>query len=233
MGKYAIGENTDGVTAVAAVYTGIKGLKLQAWDYYAHDILNAIYAEANYGWSYQSGVAPYVAAQWINERDVGSNNVISKVQSDFIAAKAGVKVANFDVYTAVSQNSKDSGSATNGGTISPWGGMPAYTQGMVTRHQFMAGTDAWKLAGSYDWKNLGVNLNTGVYYTQFKMDKLNGYSANYEWTAKESGFDIIYNPETFKKLQLRLRANYADNFFQNSAGSVSWDEYRFIANYNF
>jgi hypothetical protein len=65
------------------------------------------------------------------------------------------------------------------------------------------------------------------------MDKLNGYSANYEWTAKESGFDIIYNPETFKKLQLRLRANYADNFFQNSAGSVSWDEYRFIANYNF
>jgi hypothetical protein len=166
MGKYAIGENTDGVTAVAAVYTGIKGLKLQAWDYYAHDILNAIYAEANYGWSYESGVAPYVAAQWINERDVGSNNVINKVQSDFIAAKAGVKVANFDVYGAVSQNSKDAGSAANGGTISPWGGMPAYTQGMVTRHQFMAGTDALKLAGSYEWKNLGINLNTGVYYTQ-------------------------------------------------------------------
>lgn len=233
MGKYAIGQNTDGVSAVAAVYTGIKGLKLQVWDYYAHDILNAIYAEANYGWSYTSGVAPYVSAQWINERDVGSNNVINKVESDFIAAKMGVKVANFDLSAAVSHNTKDADSAANGGTISPWGGMPAYTQGMVTRHQFMAGTDALKVAASYDWKNFGMNLNTGVYYTEFDMDQLNGYSTNYAWTAKESGFDIIFNPQTFKNLQLRLRANYADDFYQSSTGSVSWDEYRFIANYNF
>ncbi|MFH0710044.1 MAG: OprD family outer membrane porin [Pseudomonadota bacterium] len=232
MGKYAIGQNTDGVTAVAAVYTGIKGLKLQLWDYYAHDILNAVYGEANYGWSYDSGVAPYVAAQWINERDVGSS-LINKVDSDFIGAKMGVKVANFDLSAAVSHNSKDASSAVSGGTISPWGGMPAYTQGMVTRHQFLAGTDAMKIAGSYDWKNFGINLNTGVYYTEFDMDKLNGYSTNYAWTAKESGFDIIFNPQTIKNLQLRLRANYADDFYQNATGSVSWDEYRFIANYNF
>ncbi len=233
MGKYAIGESTGGVSVAAAVYTGVKGLKLQLWDYYAHDILNAIYAEANYGWSYSNGVTPYVAVQWINERDVGSNSVISKVESDFIAAKAGIKVANFDLYGAVSHNSKDDDAAINGGTITPWGGMPAYTQGMVTRHQFMAGTDAWKVAGSYDWKDLGVNLSTGIYYTSFKMDALNGYAINYAWTAKESGFDIIFNPQTFKNLQLRLRANYTDDFYAQSAGSISWDEYRFIANYNF
>ena len=69
------------------------------------------------------------------------------------------------MYTALSPIiSKDSSSAINGGTITPWGGMPAYTQGMVTRHQFMAGTDAYKVAGSYDWKDFGVNLSTGVYY---------------------------------------------------------------------
>lgn len=234
MGKYAIGRDTDGVTVVAAVYTGIKGLKLQVWDYYAHDILNAVYAEANYGWSYDSGVAPYVAAQWINESDVGSSYA-GNVNSDYIGAKMGVKVANFDLSAAVSHNSKDSdtNNATRGGTISPWGGMPAYTQGMVTRHQFMAGTDALKVAASYDWKNFGVNLNTGVYYTEFDMDKLNGYSTNYAWTAKESGFDVIFNPQAVKNLQLRLRANYADDFYQASTGSVSWDEYRFIANYNF
>jgi hypothetical protein len=237
MGKYAIGVDTDGVSVAAAIYSGIPGLKLQIWDYYAHDILNAIYAEANYGWSMANGVAPYVAAQWINERDVGSNTVaaVQKVESDFIAAKAGIKVANFDIYGAISHNSKDSdaNNGTHGGTISPWGGMPAYTQGMVTRHQFMAGTDAWKVAGSYDWKNFGINLNTGVYYTEFDMDKLNGYSANYAWTAKEKGFDIIFNPQTIKNLQLRLRANYTDDFYQAANGSVSWDEYRFIANYNF
>jgi len=233
MGTYAIGQRTDGVSVAAVVYTGIKGLKLQLWDYYAHDILNAVYSEANYGWSYPNGVAPYLAAQWINERDIGSSYA-GNVNSDFVAAKMGVKVANFDLSAAVSRNSKeDTATAVNGGTISPWGGMPAYTQGMVTRHQFMAGTDAMKIAGSYDWKNFGVNLNTGVYYTEFDMDKLNGYSASYAWTAKESGFDIIFNPQAVKNLQLRLRANYADDFFQNATGAVSWDEYRFIANYNF
>lgn len=233
MGGYAIGDNTAGVSVAAAIYSGIPGLKLQLWDYYAHDILNAVYAEANYGISLSNGVAPYVAAQWINERDVGSNKTINKVDSDFIGAKAGVKVANFDLSAAISHNSKDSSSAANGGTISPWGGMPAYTQGMVTRHQFMAGTDAWKAAAGYDWKSFGVNLNTSVYYAEYDMDKLNGYSANYDWKASESGFDIIFVPESIKKLQLRVRANFADDFFQNTSGSVSWDEYRFIANYNF
>lgn len=233
MGKYAVGQNTGGVSVAAAIYSGIPGLKLQLWDYYAHDILNAIYAEANYGWSYTNGVAPYVAAQYIKEDNVGSDYA-GEVNSDFIGAKAGVKVANFDIYGAVSHNSKDSSAAaTNGGTISPWGGMPAYTQGMVTRHQFMAGTDAWKAAVSYDWKNFGVNLNTSVYYTEFDMDTLNGYSTNYAWTAKEKGFDVIFNPQTIKNLQLRLRANYTDDFYEVSTGSVSWDEYRFIVNYNF
>ncbi|MDD5051652.1 MAG: OprD family outer membrane porin [Sulfuricurvum sp.] len=232
MGTYAIGDSTSGVTTAAAIYSGIPGLKLQVWDYYARDILNAVYGEANYGWSAGS-VAPYVAAQYINERDVGSNNVITKVKSDFMAAKVGAKVANFDIYGAISHNSKDASAAANGGTISPWGGMPAYTQGMVTRHQFMAGTNAMKVAGNYNWKDFGINLNTGVYYATFKMDALNGYSANYAWTAKESGFDMIFSPEKIKNLQLRLRANYADNFFQASTGGMSWDEYRFIVNYNF
>ncbi len=233
MGSYAIGDSTSGVTAVAAIYSGIPGLKLQLWDYYAYDILNAVYAEANYSQSLGS-VTPYISAQYINERDVGNNNMPnSKVKSDFTAAKVGVKVANFDVYAAVSHNSKDTSTAANGGTISPWGGMPAYTQGMVTRHQFMAGTDAWKLSAAYDWKDFGTNLTTSIYYASFNMDALNGYSANHEWTAKESGFDIAFTPQAVKNLQLKLRANFADDFYQSTTGSVSWNEYRFIANYNF
>ncbi len=54
MGTVALGDNdlngdgstdnsTAGVTALAAVYTGIEGLKVQAWDYIAWDILNAVY----------------------------------------------------------------------------------------------------------------------------------------------------------------------------------------------
>jgi hypothetical protein len=234
MGEWAIGRESDGVSVAAVTYSGIKGLKLQLWDYYAHDILNAVYAEANYGWSYASGIAPYAAVQYIREDNVG-NDYAGKVESDFVGAKLGVKFANFDISGAVSHNSKqDATYAANGGTISPWGGMPAYTQGMVTRHQFMAGTDAWKVAASYDWKDAGINLNTGVYYAEFDMDPLNGYSdAAASDKSTEAGFDIIYNPQSVKNLQLRLRGNFPRDFKEANAGDTSWDEYRVIANYNF
>lgn len=228
MGTYAINQNTSGVSVAAAIYAGVPGLKLQLWDYYAHDILNALYAEASYGWKYESGIAPYTAVQYIKEDDIG-NDYAGKVNSDFISAKAGIKVANFDLSAAVSHNSKDNGATINGGTISPWGGMPAYTQGMVTRHQFMAGTDAWKIAGNYDWKDMGINLNTGVYYVEYDMDSLNGYVANRVWTASESGFDMIYYPQSVKNLQLRFRGNFPREF----SYGTDWDEYRVIANYNF
>ncbi|MDD5399916.1 MAG: porin, partial [Sulfurimonas sp.] len=69
------------------------------------------------------------------------------------------------------------------------------------------------------------------YYAKFDMAKYNGYTYD---NASESGFDIIYNPSIVKNLQLRLRANYANDFNVNAAGATtSWDEYRFIANYNF
>ncbi len=229
MGEYAIGQNTDGVSVAAAIYSGIPGLKVQLWDYYAHDILNAIYAEANYGWSYGSGIAPYAGVQYIKEDDAG-NEYAGKVNSDFIAAKVGAKIGNCDVSVALSHNSKDSAAAINGGTITPWGGMPAYTQAMVSRHQFMAGTDTWKAAAAYDWKETGTNLNTGVYYVSFDMDPLSGYDTlKRAWTASEYGFDMIYYPQTVKNLQLRFRGNYQRDY---SIGSDR-DEYRLIANYNF
>jgi hypothetical protein len=239
MGTYAIGDSTAGVSVLSATYTGIKGLKLQVWDYYAHDILNAIYAEANYGWSYGNGISPYVGVQWINERDVGSNNAnvaygLNKIESDFVAAKIGLKVANFDLSAAISHNTKDADAAVNGGTITPWGGMPAYTQGMVTRHQFLAGTDAWKVAAGYDWKDYGINLNTSGYYASFDMDRLNGYShASASENSSEFGFDMIYNPQLIKNLQLRFRGNFPRDFQERTSGSFDWDEYRVIANYNF
>lgn len=235
MGTYAIGKSTKGVTTVGAIYSGIPGLKLQLWDYYAYDILNAIYAEANVEWKclISDAIKPYAGVQYIKEDDVGKKYA-TKVNSDFIAAKAGAKFNNFDLSFALSHNSKDSSAKINGGTITPWGGMPAYTQGMVTRHQFMAGTDAWKVAGNYNWKDFGVNLNTALYYAEFDMDKLNGYSdATASDKATEAGFDIIYNPEAVKNLQLRFRGNFPRHFKETTAGNMGWNEYRFIANYNF
>lgn len=235
MGTWAIGESTDGVTVLSATYAGIEGMKIQAWDYYAWDILNALYLQADYGWTcrFNDAIKPYVSAQLIKEESVG-DELAGTVDSLYWGVKAGAKFADANVYAAYSQNGSDADKTFNGATITPWGGMPAFTQGMVTRHMFLAGTETWKIAGSYDFKESGVNMNAAVYYVAFDMDELNAYAVDTAWTASESGFDIKYYPEAVKNLQLRLRGNFPRAFKELAgADQVDWNEYRFIVNYNF
>lgn len=237
MGSYAVGKKTDGVSVLAATYTGIKGLKLQVWDYYAYDILNALYAEVDYKMELGS-VKPFAAVQFIKEDSVGDKQLKAvggdgKIDSTYWGAKAGASIENFTAYVAYSQTGANSaGDAAYANAIaSPWGGMPAYTQGMVTRHQFLAGTKAYKIAASYNFKAFGPDFTTALYYANYDMDKYNGYTHN---DASESGFDLIYNTGFVKNLQLRLRGNYARDFNVNTIGeTTSWNEYRFIVSYKF
>jgi len=234
-GEYAVGKKTDGVSILAATYSGVENLKLQLWDYYAYDILNVVYAQADYKWNclLTDSVKPFASAQLIKENGVG-DEIVGEVNGLYWGAKVGASVENFTAYVAYSQTSKnDAGEdSLENAIISPWGGMPAFTQGMVTRHVFLAGTKATKLAASYNWKAFGPDLTTIAYYAAYDMDKNNGYTYG---DAAETGFDIIYKPEFVKNLNLRLRGNFADDFkVEDETGdTIGWNEYRFIANYNF
>ena len=240
MGTYAFGESTGGVTMASATYTGIKNLKLDFWDYYAHDIMNTIYAEANYSWKclFTDSIKPFAGIQVIKQDDVGSSVLKSQggdgsIDSLYTALKLGAKVKSFTAYAAYSETSKNSDGdrSYKNAIITPWGGMPAYTQGMVTRHMFLAGTKASKVAASYNFKEDGVNLDASVYYTTFSMRKNNGYTHG---DANESGFDLIYYPSMVKKLQVRFRGNYPRSFNVSASGAkTGWAEHRFILNYNF
>ncbi|HEY9191204.1 MAG TPA: OprD family outer membrane porin [Sulfurovum sp.] len=239
MGTVALGYNdfngdgstdnkTDGVTAAAAIYKGIDGLTLQAWDYYAHDILNAVYLQADYGWKclLNENVTMNASAQYIGQSDVG-DALAGKVDSDYWAVKLGASLGALSAYVAYSQTGESDG-ATGGGIISPWGGMPAFTQGMVTRHQFFSDTDSWKVAGTYKLNELlDADVKASLFYTEFDVGATNSYAEGTAWTATESGFDIEY--QATKALNLRFRGNFPNKFHP----TASWDEYRLIANYNF
>ncbi|OHD87711.1 MAG: hypothetical protein A2Y52_00325 [Sulfuricurvum sp. RIFCSPLOWO2_02_43_6] len=232
MGVAALGEGTDtnGVTAVAAIYKGLPNTTLQLWDYYAHDILNALYAQANVTWGcpLNSDIKMTGSAQLIQESDVG-DNLAGEVDSLYWGVQLAAKYGNVNAAVAYSQNDESDTATIKGGTITPWGGMPAFTQGMVTRHQFMSGTDAWKVSGGYNFKDMGANVTASAYYASFDVGSKGGYTTG---KTTEPGFDIIWNPEAVKNLQLRLRGNFPDKF-KNAAEDTSWDEYRVIANYNF
>jgi imipenem/basic amino acid-specific outer membrane pore len=235
MGDYAVGENTAGVSVLSATYTGIENLKVQLWDYYAHDILNAVYGELNFSWNclVTDIVKPSAGIQVIKQNAVGDKHA-GDVDSLYVAGKINFNVENFNLTLAYSQTGKNNAteSALNNAIITPWGGMPAYTQGMVTRHMFLAGTDAMKVSGSYNFKDMGAKVNAAAYYTEFDMDANSGYGI--ERTASEAGFDVIYYPEFVKNLQLRARGNFPRTFHENDAEKTTgWSEYRLIANYNF
>lgn len=233
MGVIALGVGTDtnGVTAGAVMYKGIENLKLQAWDYYAHDIANVLYLQADYKWNclLNNDIKMSASAQYINESDIG-DKLAGKIDSNYWAVKLGAAYGALSGYIAYSQTGESLGSAANGGILSPWGGMPAFTQGMVTRHQFFADTDSFKVASTYNFSEMtGLNLKASAFYTSFDVGANATYAAGLKST--EAGFDIIY--QATNDLQLRFRGNFPEKFGKTANGTYDWDEYRFIVNYNF
>jgi len=238
MGTYATGTSTSGVTFGSVTYTGIKGLKVQLWDYYAHDISNSIYGQADLKWNclFSDSVKPFASVQVIKQSDVG-DKLLGKLDGTLVGGKIGAKVNNVTAYVAYTQTGKNSSSeAASGGyensIVTMWGGMPGFTQGMVTRHMFLAGTKATKVGAVYNFKDLGANATAAVYYLSHKMDENSGYGVSRR--ATEPGFDIKYYPEAVKNLQVRLRGNFPRKFAESTSGTkTGWNEYRFIVNYNF
>lgn len=236
IGKYAFGKSTSGITMANVTYSGIDGIKLDLWDYYAHDIANIIYAEANFAWKclISDAIKPYAGVQYIQENSI-KDEIAGDIDSKYIAAKLGFKVSNFDLMLAYSKTGKNDSTNNNNNRhdaiLSPWGGMSAYTQGMVTRHQYMAGTEAKKVSLAYNFKDLGVDLTTLGYYSRFDMDKNSGYGISRD--ASEAGFDLIHNVKAVQNLQVRFRGNFPRGFAESATGTTGWDEYRFIVNYNF
>jgi hypothetical protein len=193
MGVVALGagNGTDGVTVGAIIYKGIDNLTLQAWDYYAWDLMNSIYLQADYGWNclLNENIKMNASAQYINQSDVGDNLAGialggGDVDSNYWGVKLGASTGALSGYFAYSTT--DSDTADNQGIITPWGGMPAFTQGMVTRHQFFNDTDTWKVAATYKLNDLlDANVKASVFYAEFDVGAANSYSPGNAWTATE------------------------------------------------
>jgi len=233
IGEYAIGIKTDGITLAGVKYAGIKNLKLQAWDYYVHDILNAIYLQGDLGFT-AGPVKLKVSAQYVKENDVGNGLKeatlgFDEVDSSYAAVKFGAKYGSVSGYVAYSATGSDADNPEGSSIINMWGSTTGFTGGMVSHHEFYSDTKTWKTVLAYNFKKLGLNANASFYYCNFDLGENNGYKPGTAWTAKESGFDIKYYPSSVKNLQLRFRGNFPRDFVPG----LDWDEYRLIANYNF
>ena len=245
LGQATVGKNTTGVTSFLIKYTN-DYFHIRLSDDYAWDLYNTLYVDAGLSWNclLNDNIHPFLQAQFIKQNSLGghymqylSDSNDGTINSIYEGVKVGAKYAGFTAYLAYSQTGKNSvadkqNNPYKNAIITQFGGMPAYTAGMVTRHQFLAGAKASKLAAEYSFKQEGVNLVTSMYYISVKMDKNSGFGV--ARTSKEPGFDIKYSPKSLKKLQLRVRGNFPRNFSEATpSSSKGWNEYRFIANYTF
>jgi imipenem/basic amino acid-specific outer membrane pore len=194
--------DTAGVTSIGIDYK--KGnLQARIWDYYAHEMYNTIYADAEY--KLNAGPAKVsLGAQLLtqsdlsdfatsaggsflkNEREVTHPNRTklykTKLSEDGqidamvwgLQAKASIDSWGFNAaYT----------DSTDGHVINAWGGDPLYTGSIFTRNNYRADTSAYKVGGEYDFSNLGIkglkfSINHAEYDSNIKTTaiSLNGTS---------------------------------------------------------
>jgi hypothetical protein len=176
MGKTA-NMDTAGVTALGIDYTQ-GDLKLRAWDYYAHEIYNTIYADAEY--KINTGSAKVtLGAQILKQDDVGdftsssgatqlktlrtlktpsgTNVYNTKISADgsidalLWGAKAQAEVGDFTFMAAFNKNE-------DGHVINTWGGDPGYTSTQFGRNEYRADTTAYKLGAEYNLQSFVPGL---------------------------------------------------------------------------
>lgn len=167
--------DTSGVTSIGVDYK--KGpLQARIWDYYAHEMYNTLYADAEY--KLDAGPAKVtLGAQILKQDDVG--NFASSAGGTALNGLKMVKTpSGTNLYsTRLSQDKTIDATvyglqakaaigdwsfnaaytdSTDGHVINAWGGDPLYTSTIFTRNNYRADTSAYKVGGEYDFGNLGI-----------------------------------------------------------------------------
>lgn len=243
---YDIGDR--GVYVVAAVNSSIKDLTLQAWDYYATDVVNAIYLQADYKLGLAKDMDLNLAGQYYNMSGMGKTKDLlkdaglGKLDYSVYGAKASlstpVGLTPYLAYNAVSEQ-KDN----NGGTevFGAWGGYPEFAIGEETWYNSfgttvagstarssMNGAQVWKVGADYSLDKLGLGDRVfGIGYTKF--DLKNKYNGNADSDATAMDFSYTCKGALVKNLDARIVYSTFD--MKGSASDAA--KLKATLNYNF
>lgn len=228
--------DTSGVTALGIDYK--KGnLQARLWDYYAHEMYNTIYADAEYKMNVgaakvtlgaqmlkQDDIADFTsstgAAELTKLRTVGfptsgplyKTKISEDGQIDAMVwglqAKAAISDWSFNAaYT----------DSTDGHVINAWGGDPLYTGTIFTRNNYRADTQAYKVGAEYDFSSLGIKgLKFSINHAEYDSDVQTWTNATTkgairEEQSSETDYMLHYAVPSVKGLWFRLFHVQRDN----------------------
>lgn len=249
MSKAALGAATDanvngahvgdkGVYVAAAINSSIKNLTLQAWDYYALDVVNAVYLQADYKLGVAKDMDLGLAAQYYNMQGIGETKDLlvqlaaGKVDYSVFGAKASlstpVGLTPYVAYNKVSEQDD-----RNGGTFvfGAWGGYPEFAiaeEFWYNSGVNMNGANVWKVGVDYSLEKLGLGARTiGLGYTNF--DAKDKYNGNVDADAKV--LDVIYTCSGALVKNLDAKIAYTSIDRKDSANDRQ--VFKAVLNYNF
>ena len=237
LGHGQVGEK--GVYAAAAINSSIKDLTLQVWEYYAADVVNAVYLQADYKLGLGAGTTVNLAAQYYNMQGIGKTKdllkdaALGKVDYNVYGAKANIETSvGLTPYVAYNKVSEQKDGA-NGGTFvfGAWGGYPEFA--MSEEFWYNSGTNmnggqSYKIGADYSLEKLGLGARTfGLAYTKF--DAKDKYNSNAD--ADASVFDAVYT--CTGALVKNLDAKLAYSSIDKKGTASDAKRLKLIFNYNF
>ncbi|MEJ2467726.1 MAG: OprD family outer membrane porin [Campylobacterales bacterium] len=259
--EHALGPDTEAVTGhdagyvipMSVVYDN-KALKLEAYDDYSPDFMNAFYLGAHYRHTFAgSGAKLCVGAQYITQQSIGNadDNLAEatsitggeRLDSSAFGFKASVSHYESTLYAGYSNVLRSKGKHDS--LVLPWDGTPLFTN-MITSNDLFQSLygSAFKADSAYIGGTEGVKLA----YTQgFDFTGLKGFKATVAWAQfsnSRPGFDedqqdinavLGYKRGAFSLAFKGIWVN--NNTGADKDGTVSQldtlTQYRVIANYAF
>lgn len=222
MSEAAIGPNAEDepVTLGGIIFTGVKGLKLQFWDYYAYELMNAPYFRADCNLSLDDKFSLFAALQYLDEEDIG-DSIGGDIDTNVFGMKAG-----FEAYGA--RLTLGYAKVGEQNLLRPWG------HDLIVSFQVnnadRADEEGLMASLAYDFSEIGLQgFSAYVRYADFDTPD-SGATASAD--RDEIDFNMQYNFSGFLK-GLSLRARYAIIDEDEVAGGEDFNDFRFYLRYKF
>ena len=223
--------DTNGITVLNAEFNPSKSLKLSLWDYYADDISNTIYLQADKTIPLK-GNKVKLSGQYLTQSEVG-NKLGGELDFNMLGVKASIGNKQWGAFIAANKSSGDTA------MLNAWGGDPGYTSSIFSRNEYRENVTALKIGGKYKINNKltlsGSYANYGQSDTKAPAKVLKVASSGLvspHTDAKELDIALTWKPKKNVKLKL-FHANRTSEYNGANGKDLTQAHTRLIGVFNF
>jgi hypothetical protein len=223
-------KDTNGLYVLGVKDNSLEDVKLQAWNFYADNIINMFYADA----SYKTTDSPYAfAAQYLRVDGIGDNlgdSLLDKSSAYMLGLKSSFQYKDALFYLAYNH----SGDAK---LLNAWGGDPAYTSSVFSRNAYRANVDAYKVGFDYkvskDFKiknsyaNYGQSTTEGTFVPSRPLQVLSSPDTD----AIE--YDMVFLYNITKDLHFLGLISYKESEYYYANKTVEFVDVDMVLTYKF